>query len=610
MAAFTVVSVVLTVAVSLILYNRFYAASREATVRSAQSVVMQTRENLEDYLVSMRRISDAVNFNVVSEIDLTDPALEQEMGLIYESHKDHLISIALYDGSGSLLAAVPVISQKADPDVTRQGWFIDAMDEIENMHFSTPHVQNLFDDATYSYHWVISLSRAVEITDSETTRLGVLLVDMNYSAVSQIMEQINRNENGQYYYLCDGEGNIIWHPKQILIREGYAKEDSAAAAARADGVYRETWQGEKRELVIRSISYTGWKLVGVIPDSSFSYGIINVQYFAILQCILTLMMLLAVNRIVAGRISRPILRLNDSVAAYEAGEKPAIYIGGSAEIRHLGRSVQHSYEQIDSLMRQIVEEQSERRRSEFDALQSQINPHFLYNTLDSITWMVEGGRNEEAVYMISELAKLLRISLSGGHTIIRIGDELQHSRSYMNIQKMRYRDRFRVEFQTEKDIEEFCCVKLILQPILENAIYYGVGDMDAEDGGKILVSGKKEEEDIVLTVEDNGAGMPEEMAARVLTDSTIVHRRGSGVGLLNVNRRIQLIFGAAYGLRVESEPDCGTRVTIRFPAVPFTAENQKRLEQGKLPGQEETQRKQDGTAEAQVAQSTRNGVQT
>lgn len=586
MSAFMIVTITLLLVTSMLLYSRFSLSSHETIIQNTQSVMKQTQENLEDYLVSMRRISDAVNFNVIAEYDVSNPSLEREMSLIYESYKDRLISIALYDRSGSLIASVPVVSQKTEPNVTKQAWFIAALSRIENMHFSTPHIQNLFDDATYSYHRVISLSRAVDITDSEIPKTGVLLVDMNYSSVAQILEQINSNKNGQYYYLCDGSGNIIYHPRQVLIAEGLASEDSTMAAARKDGVYEDWQNGEKRIFIVQTIAYTGWKLVGVIPAKSFSYGIINVQLFLVLLLLLTAMTSLAVSRLVAGRISRPILRLNESVKAYEAGERPQIYIGGSTEIRHLGHSIQTSYENNEALMQQIVKEQSERRRSEFEALQSQINPHFLYNTLDSITWMVEGGKNKDAVIMISELARLLRISLSKGHTIISVEDELLHSRSYMNIQKVRYKERFAVEFCIDPEIHSYCCVKLILQPILENAIYYGVGNMDEDDGGKITVTGKKEGTDIVILIADNGNGMTEEEAANVLTNNNIVHKHGSGVGLVNVHSRIQLIFGKNYGLKVESEPDCGTTVTIRFPAIPFTEEDRSLLEQGRIPQKE------------------------
>ena len=194
-------------------------------------------------------------------------------------------------------------------------------------------------------------------------------------------------------------------------------------------------------------------------------------------------------------------------------------------------------------------------KSELDALQSQINPHFLYNTLESITWMVEAQKNAEAVVMISELAKLLRVSLSRGKTIIPVKDELQHSRSYMNIQLVRYKERFQVEFQTDKEIEDYCIVKLVIQPILENAIYYGVGNMDEDDEGKITVRGEKKDDDIYITIEDNGMGMRKEVLENILTDNSKVPKHGSGVGVINVHSRIKLMFGQKYGLAIYSEPD-------------------------------------------------------
>ena len=233
-------------------------------------------------------------------------------------------------------------------------------------------------------------------------------------------------------------------------------------------------------------------------------------------------------------------------------------------------------------MKEIVEQQNERRKSELDALQSQINPHFLYNTLESITWMIEGNKNEDAVFMISELAKLFRISLSKGKTIISIEDEIQHCRSYLNIQKYRYKDRFEIQYDVDSEIYNYCTVKLILQPILENAIYYGVGDMDEDDDAKILIKGRIKEKDIYIAIEDNGMGMREEDVRNILTDNQKVPKHGSGVGLINVHSRIQLMFGTAYGLTVESEADVGTTVTVHLPAIPFTKENCDELEKSKI----------------------------
>ena len=598
MVTFSVISISIILILAGVMYLRFSALSREESTQSTQKLMEQTGENLEDYLVQMRRISDAVYYNVIKESDFSsqNKEIQRGMNILYEANKDDLRSIAVYNNYGSLITAEPVASQKEDPNVTKQKWYEQAMEEMENLHFSTPHVQNLFGDGRQRYYWVISLSRAVELTVNGDSQLGVLLVDMDYSNISRMMEQMNALGNGQYFYLCDSNGEIIYHQKQAQIKRGMASEDSVRAAQHGDGIYEEDFGGEHRRVIVQNISYTGWKLVGVIPYSAFSLGMLNLRYFILMLMLLMGMMLVVINYVVSVRISRPIMRLNNSVMEYEAGEKPEIYIGGSIEIRHLGQSIQDSYEKIERLMKKIVLEENERRKSELDALQSQINPHFLYNTLDTITWMVEGERNEEASFMISQLAKLFRISLSKGRTIIRVKDELQHAQSYMNIQKVRYKNLFSIVFDVDPEVEAFCTVKLMLQPILENAINYGVGNMDEDDGGEIRVTGKQIDGNIVLSVTDNGMGMSKEEVSHLFADeSKREHKHGSGVGLVNVNRRIQLFFGQEYGITVESEPDEGTTVSICMPAVSYSEENRKILEKGYLFSKEELwdRRKQD-----------------
>lgn len=581
MLVFSGISVAVMMILGIMVYLRVSAASREEMIGSTEKLMEQTGENMEDYLVSMRQISDAVYYNVIKENDFSDQDndIQQGMKRIYEANRSNLRSIAIYNNYGSLMGAEPVVLQKEDPNVTRQDWYKQAKAEMENMHFSTPHIQNLFDDA-FRYYWVISLSRAVELTDNGVPQVGVLLVDMDYSSISRMMKQINAKTSGQYYYLCDGSGEIIYHTKQMQINKGICSENSKKAASYKDGVYDEFAGGEHRKVIVNTISYTGWKLVGVIPNSVFTHGMFDIRYFIVLLILLMAMMLGVVNRVVSVRIASPILKLNDSVLEYETGKKPEIYIGGSMEIRHLGDSIQRSYEQIDMLMHKIVLEQTERRKSELEALQSQINPHFLYNALDSITWMIEGERNDEAVFMISQLAKLFRISLSKGRTVIPVSDELQHVQSYMNIQKVRYKNSFSFVLDVDPAVYSFCTVKLILQPILENAINYDVGGMDEDDGGEIRVTGREQDGKVLLLVEDNGLGMSEDEVAFLLTDNNRIHKHGSGVGLVNVNNRIQLLFGKEYGLSVASEPDEGTVVTVSFPAIPYTEENRKMLEAG------------------------------
>ena len=321
MFVFSVISISIMLILGIVMYSRFSTLSREKTIQSTEKLMEQAGENLEDYLVSMRQISDAVYYNVIKENDFSDQSdvIQRGMDLLYEANKSNLRSIAIYNGSGSLIAAEPVARQKEDPNVTRQDWYIQAMGEMENMHFSTPHIQNLFDDGTLRYYWVISLSRVAEFTNHGDPQIGVLLVDMDYFSISRMMKQINTLNNGQYYYLCDSNGQIIYHPRQIQISDGIASENSAAAAKYRDGVCEEIFEGDRRTVIVNTISYTGWKLVGVIPDSTFTHGMINVRYFIVMLMLLMVMTLVIIYRVVSVRISSPICRLNDSVMGYEAG---------------------------------------------------------------------------------------------------------------------------------------------------------------------------------------------------------------------------------------------------------------------------------------------------
>ena len=623
--AFTVVSFTLLLILGLMLYTLFARRMRSGTIEATQQLMEQSVVNLEDYLVSMRRISDAMYYDVIKNADLERDSVDNEMNIIYEAHKDNLVSLSLFMQDGTLVSASPISSLKTDLQVTGQKWFTSAFDKMENLHFSTPHVENLFLDPAYKYSWVISLSRVVELTENGSPSLGVLLVDMNYSTIKQMMERINTDSTGQYIYLTDSSGNIIYHPKQMQINYEIINENNINNAHYADGIHDEVFGGEKRQVIVDSISYTGWKMIAVLPEKAYQLDISNMRLLVILLIACGLLIMIFINKMISSRISRPLNLLNRSIRNMENGDiyPEDIYVGGTREVEHLGKTLRHSLGRINQLMDDIVIEQEEKRKTEMDALQSQINPHFLYNTLDSIVWMIEGEKNKDAVFMVTQLASLFRISLSRGKNIIPMEQEIRHAENYMNIQKVRYKNNFKVNFDVQEEVKKFATIKLIVQPILENAIYYGVGDMDPDDEGEIRIvarfepygddraksneidhSSKKSDEinsrnsgrvgeagtendislgDIYIEVRDNGFGMPPEVLENLLNEDEGAKRapkHGSGVGLVNVHKRIKLRFGEQYGLKVESEPDEGTCITIHLPAVLFNEENQKLLESG------------------------------
>ena len=588
--SFTVVALFAMGAFGITMYHLFTNRMEAMMSENAVQLLDQTATNLESYLKNMRRISDTMYYSVIKDKDLASEDMVQEMNLLYEANKENLVSIACYTSNGNLVEAVPVAGEKEDVDVTEQEWFREAVGKMENFHFSTPHVQNLFDDANYRYHWVISLSRAVELTKSGDSELGVLLVDMNYSSIEQLLEKANTGIDEEYVYLMDGNGEIIYHPKQKLIYAGLYEENNEEIAAWDDGSHKEDLWSENRLVTVKTVSYTGWKIVSVIPNSVFNMGMYETRLFFVMLLIISMLLIIFVNQMVSSSVASPLEKLNESVKEWEAGNmNPDIYIGGFTEVEHLGRTLKSTVEQIRKLMDDVLLEQEEKQKSELDALQSQINPHFLYNTLESITWMIEGERYEDAVFMISQLASLFRISLSKGRTIIRVEDEIKHATNYMNIQKIRYKNRFHVDFQIDEEILNCCTVKLIVQPLLENAIYYGVEGMD--DEGEIWVRGYRDDDDVCIEVRDNGLGMSEEILDSLLKENSRVPRKGSGVGVINVHKRIQIRFGKKYGLEIESEPDEGTMVRIRLPYIEYSPEILEYLD-GKR-----TNRPEEGTAD-------------
>jgi len=566
--SFTAVAVAGMIFLGLTLFLRFSASNNAQLAKNSQRVLAQVNLNLDAYLRGMMRVSDTMYYRVIKNADLDSDSLDAQMALLYESNRDSLVSIAVFAQSGELVSATPLATLKKSVAPQRQDWFAAAVDRIENLHFSTPHVQNLFEDPDYRYRWVVSLSRQVELTRAGSIEGGVLLVDMSFSGIEQICKDVELASSDGYLYLIDGDGEIIYNPRQQLIYAGLLEENNRTAAGYEDGSHAETFGGAKRQVTVKTVGYTGWKLVGVVPADNIwdNYG--QLLLFFLFVVLFSIFLLVFVNLHLSERISVPIKTLERAVKELEAGrEEVDIDVSGPYEIERLGHSIRSMVSTMRHLMDDIIEQEAQKRRSELDVLQSQINPHFLYNTLDSVVWMTENGRTDEAILMVTSLARFFRISLSRGSNIIPIADELEHARHYLTIQKMRYKNKFSAVIAAEDGVEGLYTIKLIVQPILENAIYHGMAYADGD--GEITVRARRDGEDVVIEVADNGPGMPEETVERLLDQSYAAApgTKGSGIGLRNVHQRIRLTFGEEYGLAIHSEPDAGTTVCIRLPVL-------------------------------------------
>lgn len=571
---FTVSALVAMLLGGVALYEQMSRQLAATVQEESQAVLSQVNRSVDSYLRTIMKLSDSLYYGVIKNADLWTEEVNDQITLLYDNNKDSIANIALFSQEGELLEAVPAARIKTGFDVTQEEWFDNTLERTDNLHFTTPHVQYIFDNKEQQYRWVITLTRAVEITHGTSTEQGILLIDIRYSSLQQMLEDISIGNQG-YLYMIGSDGELIYHPQMQLIETGQMSENISAAIEYRDGNYHEEYKGESRNVSVKSVGYTGWKLLSVTPEKGLSLSNLKMRLFVAFVAAAFLFVLVMINAFISSRITNPIQELEKSVNAIEAGELDTeVYTGGSYEIEHLGRSIGDMANRIKALMQDIVAEHESKRKSEFDTLQSQINPHFLYNTLDIIVWMIENERRQEAVKVVTALARFFRISLSKGKSIITVRDELEHVRNYLTIQQMRFKNKFIYEIEAGEDVMDLACLKLMLQPLVENAIYHGMEFMDGD--GEIHVRVKKEQGELWLEVCDNGLGMTAEQVENLLSEKPQASsRRGSGIGVKNVNERIRLYFGEAYGLVIESEPDEGTVIRCHLPAEIYTETMEK-----------------------------------
>ena len=561
---FTITSLVAVLLIVISIYSRLSSQLSDTVKQENISLVNRVDSSMEVYLRNIMKLSDTIYYGIIKNVNLTEGSIGEALTLLYNNNKEQVSNIALISKEGEPINVVPAARFRKNFRANEEEWFVNALNKTENIHFTLPHVQKMFEKGDNGYNWVISMSRAVEITVGGSTEQAVLLIEMAYQGIEEVLDEVTLG-NGGYIYLMDSKGEIIWHPKFELIASGRVKENNLVAAGYDDGSREEVFNGTSQTVVTKTVGYTGWKLVGVIKGTGISLNMLKTRLFIVFVILLIIFIVIIINSYISFRVTNPIRELEKSVKALEEGNLDAdIYMGGSYEVQHLGKSVQDMKFRIKGLMQDIVNEHEEKRKSEFDSLQAQINPHFLYNTLDIIVWQIENEKQSEAVHTVTALARFFRLSLGKGKNIVTVKDEIDHVKNYLMIQHMRFKNKFDYEFDIAEDVLELPSLKLMLQPLVENAIYHGMEFMDGD--GLIMVKAWREENELYFSVADNGLGMTEDKVEMILTGkSSSGNGRGSGIGVKNVNERIKLYFGEAYGLTIDSEPDEGTKVTIHLP---------------------------------------------
>ena len=525
---------------------------RSAMVQNARTGSAQTASQVSSTVGNYLRDMDQAMDLVVRSMSEPQQSRDELLSAFLQFRPD-VVAVTSYSETGELLDCWSLGREPREEIFQNLSFDLEAARASKEPYMSTPHVETIFESY---YPWVVTMTAPLE----QGGEAAWVSLDLSFSNISSHINNVGIGQRG-YCFLMDRMGNIMYHPQQQLLYAGLKSEDTAALAALEDGTYVE----DTMIYAVTSVEDSSWRVVGVsFVDELVNRSVREMIGISVGLAGLVLAAALLTSWILSRMLSRPLRGLASAMERFERDADHFSYrpVRGTREVRELSQSFGHMVLRIQQLMSTVRQEEINLRKTELKALQAQINPHFLYNTLDSIAWMCERGRNADAVNMVHALARLFRISISRGHELIPIAKEIEHAESYLQIQKYRYKNQFTYEFDVDPECLDYYCNKITLQPIIENSINHGL-DLLVEEG-RIQVEVLQDGEDILFRVRDNGVGMSQEQVDAILEQDP---EDRTGIGIRNVNDRLRIYFGAPYGLRITSELDVGTCVEIRMPKV-------------------------------------------
>lgn len=541
------VAVILICCIALFL-DRYRSAMVQSAQTSSAQAVSQVSNTVGSYLSDMDQAMRLVEQSVSESGESRDRLLAA-----FLKFRPDVVAVTSYSADGELLDCWSPDREPKENILQNLSFDLDMARATGGSFMTAPHVETIFEG--YS-PWVVTMTAPLE-GGGEAAWVSL---DLSFSGISSYIKNVSIGQRG-YCFLMDDAGNIIYHPQQQLLYAGLKSEDTEALAALEDGAYAD----DTVIYSVASVGESGWRAVGVsYVDELVNRNVNDMIRLSLWLAVVVLAVAVLTSWLLSRLIGKPLRGLASAMESFESDADHFTYrpVGGTREVQELSDSFEHMVLRIQELMTTVREEEVNLRKTELKALQAQINPHFLYNTLDSIAWMCEQGRNADAVKMVHALARLFRISISRGHELIPIAKELEHAESYLQIQMYRYKNQFTYTFDVDPDCLGYYCNKITLQPIIENSINHGLDLM--VDEGRIDVRVRFDGDDIVFSVQDNGVGMSPEQLEAIMqhgpTDRT-------GIGIKNVNDRLKIYFGRNYGLSITSEPDVGTCVEIRMPRI-------------------------------------------
>jgi two-component system sensor histidine kinase YesM len=552
----TIAIVLIFVIVTSVFYNQKFTQTTTSLVDfQSEEISKQIVLNYENYIDQTMFTSNYIQQETsLKDITLDHTYLEELFELTTNSQSD-ISSIQLLDSNG----VVKLSSTKTAiiRNFANEQWFLEALNNKDIFFFSAPHKQNMIQDDQTN---VISVSKAIEYLDNNEEKTGVIVIDINSSIIIELSEITNLGQNGHILILND-QNEIIHSSNNYCI-------DSSCESIRIVneyvlGDFQTTIDNVDMKVTIDTLNHTRWKIITFMNIEEVTSANKNITIFLFVLSASSIFVTSIIALILADRIRKPLNQLKRYMKEVEQGnfdEKIAIY--GQIEIEEIANSFTEMVSKIRVLMDAVVEEKNQKLKNELTALQHQINPHFLYNTLDSIVWLAENNRNEDVIKTVVALARFFRISISKGKNVITVKEEIQHIKNYLVIQQVRYTDRFTYHFDIDESLYSYPCMKLILQPIVENAIYHGVSIED----GEINIKCFKTDSSLVFEVSNSGYGItPEEIEEiyNTIKDQNV----NKGVGMRNVYQRLKLYYGDNADIEIESILDEQTTIRLILPLI-------------------------------------------
>jgi|GEM_PF-1026003 len=405
-------------------------------------------------------------------------------------------------------------------------------------------------------NYVVPLLRKIVNPDLET--VGLLILNLKEDLLANAYRDFELN-NSVSYYVINERGSIISSlNKSMLGKNVYESFNVTKGELNKNGYHTRKLNRNQYLIIYLTDEVSGLKYISLMPVKEMLSSTGYIKSLTFLICMICLIICFITSLIISNSLTRPIRKLINSIENFQGGDMNVnLEINRNDEIGKLGQNYNSMLKQLKVLIDDFYKEQRKKREAEIKALEFQINPHFLYNTLSSVIWLCEENDNKSAIKITKALANFFRISISKGKEMIRISDELSHAGYYIQIQKMRYSSNFDAVFDIDPVINDFYTPKIILQPLVENAIYHGIKSLNGEEG-KIVIKGMLVDGDIIFEVLDNGIKMDEQQVEKInrfLRKETgcEVQDENFGIGISNVNDRIMLYFGPGYGLSYRRE---------------------------------------------------------